>query len=421
MFILYDIIFLIFAIGYMPILILKKKWHVDFKMRFGFVPVDVEKHLADTKNIWIHAVSVGEVLAVCDLILRIRNKFPEHQLIITTVTKTGNDLAKQKLSGKDVIVLYAPLDLSWIVKKFIKKIRPEIYISAETEFWPNLFYALAKSGVPIIQVNGRISDRSFKHYLLAKLIMRPVLNCVSRFCMQSPTDANRVFELGVDRGRIEVCGNLKFDLASVVDNVAEEYLKLPVKYKFIIGGSTHDGEEDILADIYLSLRSEFPDVRLIIVPRHVERALDILDLMKIKGLSAVKYSEYKEGDDLSSDAVIIVDVIGKLRMLYRLATLVFVGKSLTSKGGQNMIEPAVYGKPIIVGPNTQNFKDVMALFLSQNAIVRVNDPQELKDQMKLLLKSPEKMKQLGETAKNTVDIGRGATDRTLAIITDYIK
>ncbi|MBF0478622.1 MAG: 3-deoxy-D-manno-octulosonic acid transferase [Candidatus Omnitrophica bacterium] len=421
MFILYDFIFLIFVIAYIPVLFIKKKWHADFKMRFGVMPVDVRNKIKKTNNIWIHAVSVGEVLAVCDLIVRVGNRFPEHHLIVTTVTKTGNDLAKQKLIGKNVTVLYAPLDLSWIVRKFIKIVNPRIYISAETEFWPNLFYALTKKKVPIVLVNGRISDRSFSHYQLAKWLMKPVLNCVARFCMQSPTDAQRVCDLGVDRGRVEICGNLKFDLAPITDNVAEEYLKLPVKYQFIIGGSTHDGEEDILSDVYKDLTFDFPDVRLIITPRHVERADELVDLMKRKGFVPIKYSSYKEGEDLPANSVIIVDVIGKLRSLYRLATLVFMGKSLTAKGGQNMIEPAAFGKPILVGPNTQNFKDVMTLFLSQKAIIRVKNPEELSVQIKYLLKSPKLRAQLGDAAKKTLEIGRGATDRTMAAIIDYLQ
>lgn len=358
MFIIYDIAFLIFAILYFPYLIIRGKWHSGFKMRFDVLP---SGRMDERGRIWIHAVSVGEVLAIVDIVHKLKERYPKYTIVCSTVTKTGNQLA-QELLGNECAVIYAPLDFSWIVRKFIRIIKPEMYIAAETEIWPNLYSALRKNGVPIVQINGRISDGSFKGYRRVRFLMRRILRCVDKFCMQSPLDAERILQLGAAPEKVHVVGNLKFDIPPGVAGLKKEELGFNPDDDVLIAGSTHPGEEELLLNIYQTLRKELPQLRLVIGPRHIERADAVMKLVEGKGYQAVRFSEIPVTQG-NVHGVVVVDTIGHLRELYSLATVVFIGKSFAVGGGQNMIEPASAGKPVIVGPMTQNFKDAMAIFL----------------------------------------------------------
>lgn len=414
MFIIYDIIFVFFAILYFPYLIVRRKWHSGFKMRFGCLGDALGRKLEGSDRIWIHAVSVGEVLAVADLLRKVKEGFPQHTIVCSTVTKTGNQLAKEQL-GDDCIVIYAPLDFSWIVRKFIATIRPAIYISTETEIWPNLYTALHKNGVPILQINGRISDKAFAGYSRVRFLMKRVLACVDLFCMQSSLDAQRIEQLGAAPEKIRVVGNLKFDNISEAVEIQKKDLGFEDHEDLLIAGSTHPGEEEILIDAYRELVAEFPDLRLVLAPRHIERADAVVDLVQRQGYHPIRFSEIGEhkGDVQS---VVVVDTIGHLRDLYSLASVVFIGKSLTVGGGQNMIESACFGKPTIVGPMTQNFKDVVSIFLKADALVQVKDSQELLTEALRLLSYPERAQEIGEAARRTVEQYQGATVKTLEAI-----
>jgi 3-deoxy-D-manno-octulosonic-acid transferase len=365
-------------------------------------------------------VSVGEVLVIVDLIERIKKAFPQHRIVCSTVTKTGNKIAQEKL-GHNCLVIYAPMDFSWIVRKFILMIQPKIYISTETEIWPNLYTALYRRGVPIIQINGRISDNAFKGYKRVRFLTKRVLSCVKLFYMQSPMDAERIKQIGAPGERVHVVGNLKFDIISEHGKTTKQDLGFQDTDDLLIAGSTHPGEENILIDAYKELVEDFPHLRLVIAPRHNERSDEVIKLIESKGYRAVRISRIGQSAGNARNTVIVVDTIGQLRSLYSLAKIVFIGKTLTVGGGQNMIEPAYFGKPTIVGPLTQNFKDAVSIFRKSDALIEVNDAQQLLTEARALLNNPQRAQKIGEAAQQVVRDYQGATVKTVKAISGLLE
>jgi 3-deoxy-D-manno-octulosonic-acid transferase len=408
-----DFLFIIYIILYLPMLIISGKWHSGFRDRLGIIPQEIRESLAETRNIWVHAVSVGEAAAVQGILLGLRRDYPGHRVVITVTTKTGYFFAREKYRDL-ALVLWSPLDLSITVNKFIRAIRPSIYIVAETELWPNLFFALYRRNVPIVIVNGRISDRAFPRYRLARKLLRKTIRRVKIFCMQSRLDANRIIEMLADPNTVHVTGNLKFDNAPESVAILPSVYGLASENRVILGASTHPGEEDILLDIFHSIKGADPDLRLVLVPRHPERASSIAEAVRRSGFVPVLLSA--NPDALHQQEVLIVDSIGHLVSLYSLARVVFVGKSLTVKGGHNIIEPAVFGKPIVIGPHMQNFRDIAQAFLAENGVLQVADAAGLKATVKKLLEEPDLCRSLGHRARMTVHSNRGATARTLDLI-----
>lgn len=419
MFIIYDILFFLFALVYFPCFLVKGKGHRGFGMRCGLFPGHLRRALAQKKNIWIHAVSVGEVLAVSHLIQKLKEVFPEYSIVCSTVTKSGHQLAQTQLPDS-CQVIYAPLDFSWVVKKYIHFVNPRLYIAMETEIWPNLYMFLRKKGIAIVQVNGRISDRSFAGYKKISFLTKRILDCVDAFCMQSPLDAERIVQLGAAADKTRVVGNLKFDSLPALTPVDQQDVGFHRQDELLIAGSTHPGEEGIMLGVYRQLTGEFPHLRLVIAPRHVERTEDILKEVEQEGSRALKFSEIKK-DKGDQKTIVIVDAIGHLRMLYSLAKIVFIGKTLKVGGGQNVIEPLSFGKPTLVGPYTQNFKDVVHLFLKEGALIQVRDRQELLSQMRQLLKNPKKMETMGLSAREVIQKYQGATAKTIEIISKLLR
>ena len=418
MFIVYDILFILFALLYFPCLLMRGKWHSGFKMRFGhFDDLPIGKR--ESKScLWIHAVSVGEVLAIVGLIEKIRELFPQYAIVCSTVTKTGNQLAQERL-GNACTIIYAPLDFSWIVRKFIATINPKIYISTETEIWPNLYTALHEKNIPIIQINGRISDKAFKRYRRIQYMTKRVLGCVNVFCMQSLLDAQRIQELGASSEKVRVVGNLKFDNIPMTNEKCKEDFGFRNDEDLLIAGSTHPGEEDILLDVYKTLFEEFSNLRLVIAPRHIERTDRIMQLIEKKGFRPVQFSQMNN-DEKRAGSIVVIDTIGHLCNLYNLAKVVFIGKTLTVGGGQNMIESACLGKPTVVGPMTQNFKDVVNIFLKEEALIQVNNSEELLEKIRYLLANPEQAATIGEAARKTVEKYQGATSKTADAIKELL-
>lgn len=418
--IIYNILFALFSFFYLPYLFIRGKWHSQFKTRLGCFPSSWNKELKGEKCIWIHAVSVGEVLVVVDLIKRIKSTFPEYKIVCSTVTETGNAVACKQLDSS-CLVIYAPLDFSWIVRKFIAIIKPSIYISTETEIWPNLYTALYRIGIPIFQINGRISDKSFKGYLRIRPLTKHVLSCVKLFYMQSPADADRIRRLGAEDEKVHVVGNLKFDTVPNSSNVEKADLGFQASEDLLIGGSTHPGEEEILIDVYKRVAVEFSNVRLVLAPRHVDRVNEVSRLIEEKGYKVVRLSQINQEQGSDPGAIIVVDTIGQLRSLYSLAKIVFIGKSLTVGGGQNMIESAYFGKPTITGPMTQNFKDVVSIFKKSDALIEVQNKEQLFDEILGLLKDPGRAQRIGDAARQAVLKQQGATAQTVDAISGLLK
>jgi 3-deoxy-D-manno-octulosonic-acid transferase len=411
---IYDLFFLIYALLYIPYLWIKRKWHDRFWERLGFFSDETKGSFSSLRDpIWLHAVSVGETGAVVPLAEVLQREYPDRDLVVTTVTTTGQSLAISKMPS-GTMILYAPLDASWVVNKYIRLIKPCLYIAAETEIWPNLYLALHKHGVPVIQVNGRISDKAFSRYYRFKSLLRPVLDCVTSFGVQTETDLQRLTQIGAQKDKIEITGNVKFDCAACVSDIRPEAFGFDAKDKIIVAGSTHPGEEVLILNNYGELRKKENTVRLIIAPRHVERAEDIAALVRSYGWKPVLYS--KERGEIDANEVLIIDKIGHLLQSYSIASLVFIGKTFRVGGGQNMIEPAACGKATIVGPMTGNFRDVMRLLLQEKGILQLEDESLLLPKMQELLNDEKMRFKMGEAARNCVLKYCGATEKTVNMI-----
>ncbi len=405
----YDAAFLLFVSAYLPRACLRGRRLSDLTERRGRLPEGTPEG-----GVWVHAVSVGEVALVQGLLAGLRERHPGRPLVLTTVTPAGYDMAR-RIGVRADVVLRAPLDLSGVVRRYRDRLRPCLYIAAETELWPNLFLALEEAEVPIVIVNGRISDSAFRRYLWIRRILAPTLRRVRFFGMQSAKDAERVITLGALPERVRVTGNLKFDAVPPDAGGGGALPEADPDLRWWVAGSTHAGEEEAVLDVYRRLRPGHPDLRLILVPRHVERARDVAELVRAAGERPAFFPGDASGGGKGTpvDRIWIVNVIGRLKALYASAEIVFVGKSLTARGGHNVIEPALFGKPIVVGPHMDNFRGVEEAFIRDRALVRVRDVEELHREMRRLLDHPGEARELGRRAARVVAAQRGATARTL--------
>jgi len=414
---LYDLIFLVFALAYLPVYLFKGKFHRGFVRRFGHVP----KNINLDRPIWIHAVSVGEVMAVRGLIKELRLLYPFKNFVISTVTPTGNKIARSVASNSD-FVTYLPLDLSFITQKVINRIKPGVFIIVETEIWPNLITSLYKSGIPVAILNARISDASFKGYSAVKYLLKPILGKIDIFCAQSKGDSFKLNALGVIPGKVEVTGNMKFDQAPKLSGDARSYrdkLALGEREMLLVAGSTHPGEEEILLNVYRRLLSLFPSLRLLLAPRHPERADEVKNLIERFGFNSHKVSLLNLKTP-HKDAVFILDTVGELVLFYAAADIVFVGGSLVKKGGHNILEPAFLSKPVIFGPYMFNFRDIAQEFLGYRAAIQVFNQEDLIVSIKELLDDSLKAQELVKGAQRAIFNNRGATKRNIALIRKFI-
>jgi 3-deoxy-D-manno-octulosonic-acid transferase len=411
-----DFLFVLAFLCYIPSLTIRKKWHKGFWDRFGFLPQSLVTELSGHKKIWIHAVSVGEVLAIVDLVKRMAKEHSDCKIICSTVTKTGHKIAMDNL--KDVAtIIYAPLDFSWVVQKYVRLIDPRIYIATETELWPNLYQCLNENNVPIIQINGRISDKAYNGYRRIKFFTKRILKFVTYFIMQTQTDADRIEDLGASPEKIKVFGNIKFDNVPEINR--SELAKLPfAKDDILLAGSTHPGEEEIILQAYQQLIKNFPELRLVITPRHVDRSPEIAKIVEAKGFKPILFSAM-DGQTLNRNSVVVVDMMGQLRNLYALAKIVFIGKTFRVGGAQNMIEPASFAKAVVVGPQTYNFRDVVKIFLDEEAMLQVEE-EALAGTLLDLLKDDYKRKEIEQKAALIVERYKGATTKTLEVISSLL-
>ncbi len=379
------------------------------------------------RPVWMHAVSVGEVKAISGLLEELRKAYPDKNFVISTVTETGNKIAKSLVQEKDFLT-YLPLDLSFIVRIAINKINPSLFILAETEIWPNLISCLYKKKIPITIVNGRISDSSFKGYSVIKFLLKPILNKISLFCVQTQVDAERFSALGVSQEKIKVSGNLKFDIkrdyapacrqAGILKKDCTDCrlkLGLLLDEKLLAAASTHPGEEEIILGVYKELLAEFSNLRLLIAPRHPERAKEVEKIIIRYGFNPTRISGLA-GEPVNRQTVFILDTIGQLMDYYAISDIVFVGGSLLKKGGHNILEPASLEKPILFGPHMFNFRDIADLFLNNKAAIRVDDSKVLAQKIRELLNSPGLALELGFKAKETLLRNKGSIKRTMELI-----
>ena len=403
MFLIYDLIIIIYAVFYLPYLLITRRAYPGFGMRFGIIPESLSTQLKAKTNIWVHAVSVGEVMVLDGFLEELRQRYPQYQLLVTVTTKTGYALACQKFNGK-ALVMPSPIDLSFITRKFISFINPKMYIVVETEIWPNLFGQLNRNKIPMAVVNGRISDNSFGRYQAIRFVLKGILNQAQVWCMQSQGDAKKIMELGADPSRVVVTGNIKFDNVSAPLDTSSDGIIHEKDGPWWVAGSTHPGEEEIVLNVYEKLKQDNPRWRLVIAPRHIERAGQVKELVARRG--------FKD--------VVVIDTIGLLRSLYAKASLVFVGKSLCVGGGHNVIEPACYGKAIVVGPKVANFRDIVACFKDAEALVQVEDARSFEAAIRELGRDTFKREALGVAALKVIAANQGATRRSLEQLAAYL-
>jgi 3-deoxy-D-manno-octulosonic-acid transferase len=367
-------------------------------------------------SIWIHAVSVGEVVAAGILVPHLRAAFPEMRIALSVTTPTGRKVGEERLSGVDDL-FYCPFDLSFVLRKMMARVRPRALVVIETEIWPNLFLEARRAGAVTLLANGRISDRSFPGYKRIRFFLRRALREVDRFLMQSEAYARRIEELGAPPSAVRVTGSLKFD--SVSDRSGPPAARLtPEGRRVLVAGSTLDPEEGILLSIFERLKVEAPDLFLVIAPRHAPRFEGVWDLFSSRGLRLQRRSR---GESAERADVLLLDTLGELASVYAEADYAFVGGSLASWGGHNIIEPASRGKPVLFGPHMQNFADVARIFLEAGAAIQVKDERELESALRDLLTHPERCQELSRKALAVVAENRGAADRTVAALKELLS
>lgn len=376
--------------------------------------------------IWVHCVSVGETQAARPLIERLNSEFPNHTVVISTITATGQTLARTLF--KNSFVFYFPFDWAWSVRRALRTVRPDAVLIMETELWPNFLRECRKLQIPVALINGRISRQSFRRYSWIKSFVERVLSCLSLAVMQSEVDAQRIATLGLAEDKLRIAGNLKFDAGSPASTPVTEELRtrfnLSAEVPVLLAASTHNPEEQFLLETFRALKQNQP-VRLVLAPRRPESFNDVAALLKQSGLTWTRRTEPPKPEDAVAD-VILLDTIGELPATYSLAQLVFVGGSLIDRGGHNVLEPASAGVCVVTGAYTHNFHAIVQLLTEAEALVQLYPLtngeviQTLTDTFRNLLADPAKCKEIGERARRLVLENHGATTRTLELIRSLI-
>jgi 3-deoxy-D-manno-octulosonic-acid transferase len=397
---------LILALPYY--LIRFRKYLPTISDRFGFLKIPQL-----SGSIWIHAVSVGEVKAVERLIEQLRQQFPGKPLVVSTSTPAGQQLARER---RDIIdhTFYFPIDLPFCAARTLRRVDPEMVIIAETEIWPNFLRACRDRQTRVVMINGRISDRSFGRYLLVRRWLSRVFADYAVIGMQSEMDRKRIQAIGADPNKVTVFGNLKYDvpgssrpldsmLAAVLQNCRQVW----------IAASTLPGEEEPVLNAFAGLRESYPELKLVIAPRHADRFNDVEEIVKRQGFSCVRRTQLQPE---SFAEVLLLDTIGELAATFQYASVVFMGGSLVAKGGHNVLEPARHERPIIFGPHMENFRDMARLFLDGNAAIQIQSAAELSPAVGKILSNAQFGSELGRNARRIVEQNTGATDRVLRLL-----
>ena len=425
LYVLYSILIVTFFLVMSPYLawqaVRYRKYIGSLRQRLGYLPISF--NLDGEESIWIHAVSVGEVLTARALLPQLRERYPRLRLFLSTTTMTGQQIARNNLQYVDE-VFYFPFDLGFIVNRTLRLVKPRMFIMMETEIWPNLLRACRRGGIKTVLVNGRISSRSYPRYRLARPFFRRVLSNVDRFCMQGEESARRIIEMGADPETVVVTGSLKFDsldlpgTATAADrgrNRVLRYFRIPPDRPVIIAASTLKGEEEPVFEAFQRIRARLPETLLIIAPRKPERFGEVEQIARRGGWRTARRRELPVDAEPRHD-VVVLDTIGELAQLYQVATAVFVGGSLVDQGGHNILEPAVFGKPIVFGPYMQNFAEIARAFLENDAAIQIRTPRELEHALMGLITDPVRRARLGAAARALVEANRGARGKTMAAI-----
>ena len=420
---LYNILLLIYWATLIPMLIYRliheEGFYQRIKQSIGFLPEELKEKISNRHAIWVHAASVGEIVAASPIVREMRKTHPNEVIIVSVVTATGFRMAHQIIKGADGI-LYFPLDLPYLTDRILTIVKPRAIVLVETEIWPNFLRIAARKNIPVMMMNGRISRRSSSRYRMITFFTRRVLSTIYVFCMQSRIDAQYIIDIGADPNKVIVTGNTKYDqtYGIVTDEEKKRYLKElgfdENTYPIMIAGSTHRGENSPVYKAFVKIRDHFPGAKLIIAPRYIHQADLIYDEGVKHGVTMVKRSDMVAGKQIAGpyDGVLL-DTIGELGRVYSLGDLIFVGGSLAHIGGHNILEPAAHGKPIVVGPNMFNFVEIFDLLSSRGACVMVRNEEEFIDTCLDILIHPEKAEEMKRHCLEIVEENQGATKKNL--------
>ncbi len=396
------------------------KYRAGLAERLGRVPARIRTS-GGRPAIWIHAVSVGEVLAISGLVARLREVMPQYRVVVSTTTHTGQKLARDRFGEENVC--YFPLDFAFCIRPYVRALRPTLVVVAETEFWPNFLRVVRTSGARVAVVNARISDRSFPRYRAWRGLLKRVLEFVDVFLAQSDEDARRLREIGAQDGRVHVSGNLKFDVkppeeVPVISRL-RELIQRNAAGPVIVAGSTVEAEEDLVLAAFKRVLEKYPGALMILAPRHKERFAAVRALVERSG---VKWSARSEmgAEAALAGSVLLLDSLGELASVYALADVAFVGGSMVARGGHNILEPAHWGVATLVGPHTENFRDIISIFRQADA-VRMTQPETMGEIVVKLLGNNDERQALGTRARQVLEQQMGATERTLEALKALVE
>lgn len=427
----YNIVLLVVSPVIVAILLAKRRCRRGLLQRLGWEDGVFERNKADRPSkhsnpaqpvIWVHAVSLGEVVAVTPLVQELHRRHPEHRIVVSTVTETGREAMEQRLAGV-AEHCYAPLDFPWVVSRFIERLRPSLYLFVETELWPNLLWHLHRRGVPTVLVNGRLSTRSFtrQQWAPVRSFYRAMLQTLSLCLMQSDRDVDRIVALGAEASRVRRTGNIKFNqlIPAVRESAGTRAdLGLQETEQLFVAGSTHPSEEETLVECYRALVTQCPSAVLLLAPRHIERAESVEAMIRARGLAVQRRSTIGQADRLRSAGprVVVLDSRGELAAIYREAVVAFVGGTLVPVGGHNLLEPAQWAKPVLFGPYTDHCAEIADLLIQAGGGHQVLHGEDLAQQVIALFSDDEERERMGRSARQVVEQNQGALQQTVEAI-----
>ncbi len=426
MYFLYNIIFCIFFALYLPVIIyniLRGQYKKDLRQRLGILSDEIANKFRGEKTIWIHAVSVGETVAASSLVSEIKKRLPEHRILFSTVTDTGQEMAHKIIKEADDFI-YFPFDFFFFTRRVIKQIKPELILIMETELWPQFIRTAHQKGSRVMLANGRISDKSFRGYKRLGPLFRDMLENIDISSMQSERDKEKIIELGAAQNKVYNNGNTKFDQsysqpeAGLAEKIYNEF-KIESRLPVLVAGSTHPGEEEQLLEVYKKIKSRFADLLFILAPRHIERVDSIAEYYEKNGVKTIRRTGIEERV-YGGNEVILLDTIGELASIYSIADLVFIGGSLIEKGGHNVLEPAAHGKPVFFGSHMFNFRENTRMVLEYGAGVQVENKEELAEKMIYYLENRRELTEKGEKALTMVQENKGASERNARLAVDLL-
>jgi 3-deoxy-D-manno-octulosonic-acid transferase len=423
MYVLYTALIVVFAIAVSPWLLYQavryRKYVASLPQRFGYLPVSF--NIDAESSIWIHAVSVGELLTARPLITALRERHPGLRLFVSTTTMSAQQLARRSVPDADA-VFYFPFDLGVVVRRTLNLVKPRLFLMMETEIWPNLLRECRARGIRAAVVNGRLSSRSFPRYRMARGFFRYVLADIDAFCVQSEESARRFVEIGAAPDRVTVTGSLKFDSLEPVPSAASRprervlrYFRFAPNRPVLVAGSTMKGEEAVVLRVFRRVKTALPSAVLVMAPRHPERFAEVVQQSEQEGFRTVRRSDLPIDAEPRAD-IVVLDTIGELATVYQLGTVVFVGGSLVPTGGHNILEPAVYGRPVVFGPHMQNFAEIATAVVANGAGVQVDGEGAFEAEVLALMTDSVRRARLGAAARALVEANRGAKDKTLAVL-----